>query len=64
MPVGRNGVRAALIFSTLEMTRLLVTPAAIEDIPRTVDAHVVAEPEPLCFDAEGHLELDRYWVAN
>ena len=46
------------------MTRLLVTPAVIADIPRTVNARVVAEPEPLRFDAEGYLELDRYWGAN
>ena len=63
-PSGVNGVRAAFILSTLEMTRLLVTPAAIAEIPHTVDAHVVAEPEPLCFDAEGYLELDRYWGAE
>lgn len=63
-PSGVNGVRAAFIFSTLEMTRLLVTPAAIAEIPRTVDARVVAEPEPLCFDPEGYLEFDRYWGAD
>jgi len=59
-----NGVRAAYILSTLEMTRLLVTPAVIADIPRTINAHVVAGPEPLRFDAEGDLELDRYWGAG
>jgi hypothetical protein len=46
------------------MTRLLVTPAAIADIPRTANARVVAEPAPLCIDAEGYLELDRYWGAS
>lgn len=63
-PSGANGVRAAIILSTLEMTRLLVTPAAMDDIPGTVDAHVIAAPEPLRFDAEGYLELDRYWSEN
>ena len=33
-PSGAHGVRAALIFSTLEMTRLLLTPAALNDIPQ------------------------------
>lgn len=61
-PSGVNGVRGAVILSTLEMPRLLLTPAAILDIPESVGARVVAEAAPLCFDADGHLELDRYWV--
>jgi hypothetical protein len=60
-PSGPDGVRAAVIFSTLEMTRLLLTPAATAEIPSAVDARIVAGPEPLRFDAEGYLELDRYW---
>jgi hypothetical protein len=63
-PSGAQGVRAAFILSTLEMTRLLLTPAALDDIPSGVNARVVAEPEPLYFDAEGCLELDRYWSEN
>ncbi|WP_165250531.1 hypothetical protein [Paludisphaera soli] len=60
-PSGPRGVRAALIHSTLEMTRLLLTPAAIADLPGGSRARVVAAPEPLRFDAGGYLELDRYW---
>jgi hypothetical protein len=60
-PRGPRGVRAALIHSTLEMTRLLLTPAALDEIPGGVTARVVAAPQPLRFDAEGWLALDRYW---
>jgi hypothetical protein len=63
-PSSPGGVRAAFILSTLEMSRLLVTPAVVEDIRRAGSVRVVAEPEPLCFDAEGYLELDRYWAAG
>jgi hypothetical protein len=63
-PSSPGGVRAAFILSTLEMSRLLVTPAVVEDIRRAGNVRVVAEPEPLCFDAEGYLELDRYWAAG
>ena len=61
-PRGPLGVRAAMIYSTLEMTRILLTPAALEDVPSGVDARVVAEPESLRFDAEGWLDIDRYWA--
>jgi len=60
-PSGPDGVRAAVILSTLEMTRLLLSPAALAEIPNAADVQVVAGPEPLRFDAEGHLELYRYW---
>src|SRR5262249_11794072 len=63
-PSGASGVRAAFILSTLEMTRLLLTPTALPDVPRPVNARVVAGPERLCFDAEGNLELERYLGAN
>jgi hypothetical protein len=46
------------------MTRLLVSPAVIADIPPTVNTRVVAEPEPLRFDADGYLDLARYWGAH
>ena len=60
-PSGPNGVRAAFIYSTLEMTRLLATPAVIAEMPPTSKVRVLAEPEPLRFDAVGYLELGRYW---
>jgi hypothetical protein len=60
-PRGPRGVRAALIDSTLEMTRILLTPAALEDVPGGAAVRVVAEPGPLRFDAGGWLEFDRYW---
>jgi hypothetical protein len=63
-PSGPGGVRAAFILNTLEMTRLLVSPAVIADIPPTVNARVVAEPEPVRFDADGYLDLARYWGAS
>ena len=60
-PRGPGGVRAALIFSTLEMTWILLTPAALDEVPGGVAVRIVAGPEPLRFDAEGRLDLDRYW---
>jgi hypothetical protein len=63
-PSGPNGVRAALIHSTLEMTRLLVSPGVIADLPAGGNAAVVQPPEPLSFDAEGNLDLGRYWAAH
>lgn len=60
-PRGPLGVRAALIYSTLEMTRLLLSPGALGDVASGAGARVVAEPAPLVFDAGGHLEFDRYW---
>ena len=38
------------------------TGEGIEELLENV--RVVAEPEPLGFDAEGYLELDRYWAAG
>lgn len=60
-PSGPRGVRAALIYSTLEMTRLLLTPAALQDVPSGAAVRVVGDAEPLHFDDRGHLEIDRYW---
>ncbi|WP_165069273.1 DUF2088 domain-containing protein [Paludisphaera rhizosphaerae] len=60
-PSGPRGVRAAMIFSTLEMTRILLTPAALEDVSSEAGARVIVQPSPLRFDAEGWLKLDRYW---
>ena len=60
-PSGPRGVRAAVIASTLEMTRILLSPAALADLPGGGHARAIAGPEPLRFDARGELELDRYW---
>jgi hypothetical protein len=63
-PSGPHGVRAALIYSTLELTRLLASPATIADLPPGGNAHVVEQPEALCFDGEGSLDFGRYWGAH
>ena len=63
-PSGPNGVRTVFIYSTLEMTRLLVSPAVIADIAPTTNARLIAKPEPLCFDAEGYLDLGQYWESR
>src|SRR5262249_54820210 len=63
-PSGPHGVRAALIYSTLEMTRLLVSPGWIAALPQGANARVVQEPEPLVFDQEGYLDVDRYWATH
>jgi hypothetical protein len=63
-PSGPKGVRAALIYSTLEMTRLLASPGLIAALPPGGHARVVAEPEPLGFDAEGYLDIGRYWGSH
>lgn len=63
-PWGPRGVRAALIHSTLEMTRILLSPAALGDVADDVGTRVISDPEPLRFDPEGWLELGRYWPEN
>lgn len=63
-PTGPNGVRAALIYSTLEMTRLLVSPGLIATLPPGGNARLVQEPEPLRFDMEGYLDVDHYWATH
>src|SRR3954470_24500101 len=63
-PSGPNGVRAALIHSTLEMTRLLVSPGLIAALPPGGNARVVQEPEPLRFDVEGYLDVGQLLISD
>ena len=63
-PSGPNGVRAAIIHSTLEMTRLLGSPGLIAALPPNGSAQVVHEPEPLRFDEEGSLDISHYWGSH
>ena len=60
-PSGPNGVRAAFIYSTLEMTRLLVSPAVIADMQPSHCVQLISDPAPLAFDHEGYLNLRHYW---
>ena len=61
-PSGPAGLRAIFILNTLEMTRIYASPGALAEIARAANCRVAGDPGPLAFDAEGNLDLQRYWA--